>query len=83
MYQSPFPQSPFLRPPEPPPLPEVIKPLKYCEFRVGTGQEYDTRMDVNLCPVFASEVIHEMYFCYQHGQIISQALGVERGEGEE
>ncbi len=81
-YQSPFPQSPFLRPPEPPPLPEVIKPLKYCEFRVFSQADYAQAADVELCPVFASEVIHEMYFCYQHGLVIQLALGTEAGEEE-
>ncbi len=80
-FQSPFPQSPFARPPDPPPLPEVIKPLRYCEFRIAVGQQgnYDTSHEVNLCPVFASEVIQEMYFCYMHGLVIQHALGQEQG----
>ncbi len=81
-FQSPFPQSPFARPPEPPPLPSVIKPLKYCEFRVTNSEQYayNQTAEVNLCPVFASELILDMYFCYQHGLVIQQALGTEDGD---
>ncbi len=82
--QSPFPQSPFARPAEPPPMPTVIKPLVYCMFRVSaaTSEYGDVRSDVTKCPVFASEEIHDMYFCYSHGIVIQNALETEGGHGD-
>ncbi len=81
MYQSPFPQSPFIRPTEPPPMPTVLKPLVYCQFRVAATMEFgDNKQEVALCAVFASEIIHEMEFCYMHGLIIQNALEAEGGE---
>ncbi len=70
-------QSPFARQ-EPTALPIVIKPLAYCEFRVSENSgEWNQVTEVSLCPVFASEKISGMAFCYQHGQIIQQALEAE------
>ncbi len=84
MYQSPFPQSPFLRPTEPPPMPTVLKPLVYCGFRVASAMEYgDHKSEVTQCAVFASEIIQEMAFCYQHGLIIQNALEAEQSGREE
>lgn len=84
MYQSPFPTSPFVRPVEPPPMPTVIKPLVYCNFRVTSAMEYgEQKQEVTLCGVFASEIIHEMEFCYVHGLVIQNALEAEQGEREE
>ncbi len=61
-------------------LPKVIKPLVYCEFRVSErGAEYSEPDHVSGCAVFASEVIHEMAFCYQHGLVIQAALVAEGG----
>ncbi len=72
-------QSPFVRQPLPD-LPVVLKPLVYCEFRVAESQgEWNQANDVTMCPVFASEVIEEMPFCFMHGQIIQQALEAEGG----
>ncbi len=34
---------------------------------------------MTMCPVFASEVIEGMSFCFMHGQIIQQALEDEGG----
>ncbi len=78
-YQSPFPQSPFARPPEPPPLPTVMKPLQYCEFRVGTGAEYGQVPEVYSCAVFACEEIEGMAFCAMHAAVIKSALSGEQG----
>ncbi len=72
-------QSPFIQQVQPQ-LPIVIKPLRYCEFRViHETREYTTPPEVNLCAVFASEVIEEMSFCYQHGLVIQAALAAESG----
>ncbi len=82
MYQSPFPQSPFIRPVEPPPMPTVIKPLVYCAFRSATAMEYgESQVSVTLCAVFASEIIQEMPFCYAHGLVIQNALEAEVDHG--
>ncbi len=62
-----------------PVLPVVIKPLVYCEFRVAERSEYGEAGDVSVCAVFASEVIAEMPFCYQHGLVIQAALAAEGG----
>ncbi len=73
-------QSPFARQ-EPQALPVVLKPLVYCQFRVVEASgEWNQSSEVSLCAVFASEVISEMAFCYQHGQIIQQALEREGGQ---
>ncbi len=72
-------QSPFMQP-QPQAMPIVIKPLVYCEFRVAEATEgYGQTPDVSMCAVFASEVIEEMAFCFQHGQIIQAALFAEGG----
>ncbi len=74
-------QSPFLGPQqfEVPPSP-VVKPLVYCEFRTTENVEYGTP-DVSMCGVFATEIIHEMAFCYQNGQVIQAGLAKETGNG--
>jgi len=76
-------QSPFMQPTGPPAIPTVIKPLRYCEFRItnlyaGQGDGAPDS-DVEICAVFASEVIEGMPFCFRHGEIISKALEQERG----
>ncbi len=72
-------QSPFIQQ-VPPQLPVVIKPLKYCEFRQLQEHRTDyTSPDVTTCPVFASEKIEGMFFCYQHGLVILAALAAESG----
>jgi len=84
MYQSPFPQSPFIRPTEPPPMPTVLKPLRYCEFRIASTMEYgDKVQETTFCAVFASEIIHEMAFCYVHGLVIQNALEAEVSNGSQ
>lgn len=60
-----------------PVLPVVIKPLVYCAFRVAEQAEYGQEAGVVMCAVFASEVIEEMPFCYQHGLVIQAALESE------
>ncbi len=71
--------SPFASPQQPPALPVVLKPLRYCEFRTAEQAQYGETADVVLCAVFASEVIEQMCFCYQHGLIIQDALVKEHG----
>ncbi len=75
---APLGQSPFSQQ-VPAPIPRVIKPLHYCEFRViqESRSDYNTAPDVVVCPVMASELIEEMYFCFNHGAIIQAALFAE------
>ncbi len=81
---SPFPRDVatggFMRSPPPPP-PPVLKPLRYCEFRTQEASEYGGGGgDVGLCSVFACVEILEMFFCFGHGHVISEALAGEGGE---
>jgi len=57
--------------------------LVYCAFRVTPSiTEYaDHKFEVFMCAVFASEIIHEMPFCYSHGLVIQSALEGEGGDG--
>jgi len=72
-------QSPFIRP-QPVDLPMVLKPLVYCEFRVSDAMvEYGQVSGVELCAVMATEIIHEMAFCFNHGLVIQAALLSEGG----
>ncbi len=70
-------QSPFIRP-EVAPQPTVLKPFRYCEFRVSE-QSYGEDSAVTVCPVMASDLIEEMPFCYAHAQLIIAALEAEGG----
>lgn len=70
-------QQPFTQP-EPPKV-EPILPLRYCEFRT-TSQEYgEASPEVNICATFASDIVEEMNFCFQHAQVITQALALIKG----
>ncbi len=82
VYQSGFPQSPFARPPEPKPVPPVLKPLVYCQFRTSLASGgYGEQSEVNLCPVFASALIGDMPFCFNHSSVIVAALEAEEAGG--
>ncbi len=67
-YESIHPASPF-RQRVPEPLPEVLKPLRYCQFRVGTE---------GVCDTFACAEVLEMAFCYHHAKVI---VGELQNEG--
>lgn len=62
---------PFMQLPEQ--LPKVIRPLRYCEFRVQESQE----SEVGLCPTFACEQVEKMWFCYTHRKVIVAAIASE------
>lgn len=49
------------------PLPEVLKPLRYCEFRTAEGN----------CDTFACGDVLGMVFCYHHAKIILTELQKE------
>lgn len=49
------------KPPEPKP---VLRPLRYCDFRVAESH----------CPVFASGEVDKMSFCDQHQKVIEEGL---------
>lgn len=66
VYESPHPSSPF-RQQVPEILPEVLKPLRYCEFRKDEG----------VCNIFACAVIMDMPFCFQHAKLIAGELANE------
>ncbi len=61
----------------PPQKPLVLKPLRYCEFRVSFGDFGEK--DVTSCEVFACAVVEEMAFCDVHGQLILSELAKEVG----
>ncbi len=72
--QQPMPgQAQFMAPVQVP-LPRVIRPLRYCDFRSASQGEYGEMPEVTDCAVFASEEIDTMSFCFQHGQVIQAAL---------
>ncbi len=73
VYESIHPSSPF-RQRVPEVLPEVLKPLRYCEFRIA---ETPTAA-ATVCPIFACAEVLEMVFCYQHAK---QILGELQNEG--
>jgi len=66
-YESVHPASPF-RQRVVEALPEVLKPLKYCEFR--TSNE-------GVCDTFACAVVLEMSLCFHHTNIIVAELQKE------
>lgn len=66
VYESTHLASPF-RQRVPEVLPEVLKPLRYCEFRTDGG----------LCPIFACVDVLEMAFCFHHGKLIVAELQSE------
>lgn len=68
-----MPTSPFLQH-VPKDIPKVMRPLRYCEFRVILGQE-----DVGLCPVFACTEDEGMWFCNRHHDEIQAAIQAEEG----
>lgn len=49
-------------------LPEVLKPLKYCEFRDKLEGP---------CHIFACAEVLEMAFCFHHAKMILQELAAE------
>ena len=57
----------------PPQVPPVLKPLRYCEFRVKDMQE----SEVWTCDTFACAEIEGMAFCVAHGPLIQTALESE------
>lgn len=67
-------QQPFSQPEAQPPKPEPLLPLRYCEFRTSTQEYGDTSPEVYSCATFASDVVEEMPFCYQHAQVILNAI---------
>lgn len=72
-YESIHASSPF-RQRVPEVLPEVLKPLRYCEFRVADmGDRVAT-----VCAIFACAEVLGMAFCYQHAK---QILGELQSEG--
>lgn len=50
------------KPPEPKP---VIRPLRYCDFRLPDSY----------CPVFASGLVDKLAFCDQHHKLVSEGVG--------
>lgn len=68
-------QQPFSQPEAQPPKVEPLLPLRYCEFRTSSQEYGDASPEVNICATFASDVVEEMSFCFQHAQIIVAALG--------
>jgi len=72
-YESMHPSSPF-RQRVPEVLPEVLKPLRYCEFRDGTLERSG-----GVCAIFACAEVLEMVFCYQHAKLILSELASEGG----
>ncbi len=59
-------------------LPEVLKPLRYCEFR---SSEFGDR-SITVCAVFACAEVLEMAFCYQHAKLVLGELAQEGGAGD-
>ncbi len=59
-----------------PPKVEPLLPLRYCEFRTASQEYGDTSPDVSICATFASDVVEEMSFCFQHAQVIVNALRI-------
>lgn len=53
--------------------PKVIRPIRYCEFRVVTSDQEA----VYPCPVFACVIEEDMAFCHQHNQVIQDAIARE------
>lgn len=77
-YESIHPASPFRQKVEQV-LPEVLKPLRYCEFR---NPELHDR-PVSLCDTFACLDVLDMVFCYQHAKLILSELASEgAGDGD-
>ncbi len=68
MMQQPFRQEAV------PPKPVPVLPLRYCEFRTATQEYGEGAAEVNICAIFASEVIEEMSFCHAHAEVIVNAL---------
>lgn len=53
---------------------KALIPLRYCEFRISSGQ------DVDICATFAGELVHGLAFCEGHAELIARAMddsGVE------
>lgn len=63
----------------PPAKPVVLKPLKYCEFRVAIGEFHEK--DTRICEIFACSVLEGMAFCNVHTEIIMIELAKEVGNG--
>jgi len=61
----------------PPAKPIVLKPLRYCEFRVSQGDFQDKA--VYACEVFACATLEGMDFCDVHTQMIANELSKEVG----
>ncbi len=72
-------QQPFSQPEVQPPKPEPILPLRYCEFRTASQEYGESQADVTICATFASDIIEEMPFCFQHSTLITSALQNLRG----
>lgn len=71
-YESMHPSSPFRQRVEEV-LPQVLKPLRYCEFR---NAEFGER-NISVCAIFACAEVLEMAFCYQHTKMILHELQSE------
>lgn len=73
-YESIHQNSPF-RQRVPEVVPEVLKPLRYCEFRSTPAGFGDG--PPNACAIFACAEVLEMAFCYQHTKLILAELSTE------
>lgn len=71
-YDSVHANSPF-RQRVPEVLPEVLKPLQYCEFRIAES----SNANASVCAIFACAEVLEMALCFQHAKLVISELANE------
>lgn len=57
-------------------IPETLKPLRYCEYRVMRLDE-----PPEVCATFAMAEIEQMSFCLAHGRTVQHGLSQEGPDG--
>jgi len=57
-------------------IPETLKPLRYCEYRVTRLEE-----PPESCTTFAIAEIEGMSFCMAHGRTVEHGLAQETADG--